>query len=344
MLRLVTEGKKLDHARSLLAKALARNAQASRQTLSTPGGDVENAAIYRHSSLDLWGHVASGLWNRNRYFCGFGIGQPSWQVAIEINIPVKRLLACSGQIVEDAAGHLYYAHRGGLGGGKFSVPAVHFADLIRGFEREPIDANNRELALFVLGRINERALPEGLADYVHEPHRIREVRRSDTAYATALRKAGVPAEETGTDGYTPENDKDGTYSVKRQVAFRRLHGKVQRALAKELKKSGLELSTKRLKGGIAPDLFVRNDKGQMSILFEIKIPPGAQSTFTAIGQLSVYSSGQPRRPRQIIVSRGIPRSELFEEALRRHEIEHLSFLIDDKDRISFPQLSRLLNT
>ena len=344
MFSLVTDGRRTSEARELLARALRRSALHSTHDISTPGGVVEGADIYRHKQADMWGHVAAGLWNDNRYFCGFGIGEPSWQVAIEINIPVTRLLSCSGQIVEDTKGNFYYAHRGGLGGGKFSVRAAHFADLIRGFEREPVSAGSKELNLFILGRIDALVLPEGLAAYVHEAARIRDLRRAGKIYSSTLRGVGVPLNEVNSsagDDFEAENDHDGVYSVQRQIAFRRLHAKVQRALARELKKMGLAISSKRLSGGIAPDLFLKDNAGAMSTLFEIKIPPGAQSTFTAIGQLAVYSCGQKKKPKKILVSRGLPRSNLFSEAFSEHNISHLLFEMDENDRVTFPGIANL---
>ncbi|ESZ61459.1 hypothetical protein NL532_23030 [Mesorhizobium sp. C120A] len=344
MFTLVTNRRKLQHARDTLAIGIQHSAQELAQTISTPGGKITDAIVYYHPNLHLWGHVADHLWSRNRYFCGFGVGKPHWQPAIEINIPVKRLLGCNGQVVEDENGDLYLAHKGGLGGGKFSVSASAFSDLIRGFEREQVQDGKKPLPLFILGRIVPTALPAKLPNFVREAFRIRELRRSLPAFRKALVAAGVPqedAERAGTDKYKPENDEDGVYSIQRQVAFRRIHAKIQKALAAELLALGLSCGNKRLSGNIAPDLFIKDKKGNATILFEIKVPPGAQSAFTAIGQLVVYAIGEQSSIRRILVSRGLPASPLFISALKKMKIEHLPFEIDG-GKIKFPGLQKLV--
>lgn len=345
MFELVTDRSTLERARETLARAISNNALASTQTISTPGGKIDDAWVYYRPDLEMWGSIADHLWSGNRYFCGFGIGAPTWQPAIEINIPIRRLLSCNGQVVKDKKGDLYLAHKGGLGGGKYSVPVSAFSDLIRGFEREEIKDASKLVLLFVLGRIDPTRLPIRLPDFVREAARIRGLRRSLPAYRTALIASGVPPEEAGkvgTHDYRPENDQDGFYSIQRQIAFKRIHGKVQKGLATELRRLGLSCGNMRLSGNIAPDLFLQDQNGKATVVFEIKVPPGAQSTFTAIGQLIVYTVGQDTDVRRVLVSRGLPASPLFSEALEKTKIEHLRFEIDG-NRIEFPDLQKLLD-
>lgn len=344
MFKLVTGRRKLVQARNTLDRGIQHNAQTSAQTISTPGGKIPDATVHYHPIPDIWCHVADHLWSGNRYFCGFGVGRPTWQPAIEINIPIRRLLGCNGQVVEDENGGIYLAHKGGLGGGKYSVKASAFSDLIRGFEREEVEDGKETLLLFILGRIAPTELPNRLAAFVREAVRIRELRRDLPAFRKALIASGAPREvaaKAGSDEYKPENDKDGVYSVARQIAFKRFHAKVQKALAAELSRLDFPCGNKRLAGNIAPDLFIKDQKGRTTILFEIKIPPGAQSTFTAIGQLIVYAIGEQTGIRRILVSRGLPASPLFIDALRKMKIEHLPFEIDG-DKVKFPGLQKLL--
>jgi len=346
MFKLVTDRRKLIQARNALAGSIQHNAQRSVQTISTPGGKIPDAAVYYHPALEIWCHVADHLWNENRYFCGFGVGKPRWQPAIEINIPVRRLLGCNGQVVEDENGDLYFAHKGGLGGGKYSVPASAFADLIQGFEREEVQDGKNALPLFILGRISQNELPSKLANFVREAARIRELRRDLPAFRKALIASGMPQDEAGkvgTDDYKPENDKDGTYSIARQIYFKRLHGKIQKSLAKQISKLGFSCGNKRLTGNIAPDLFVKDKKGRVTILFEIKVPPGAQSTFTAIGQLIVYTIAEHPGVRRILVSRAPPMNPLLIDALNEMKIEHLPFKANG-NKIEFPGLQAILVT
>ena len=94
------------------------------------------------------------------------------------------------------------------------------------------------------------------------------------------------------------------------MQFERIHADVQRALAKELESRNHVCGDRRQKFGIGPDLYVRNRRGRMTHLFEIKVVPSSQSTFTALGQLLVYSAGQKPAPISTLVTRGLPRSEV----------------------------------
>ena len=341
MFQLVTERTRLDEARDLLASALGRQGTAHRQTISTPGGTLDDALVMSRPDLGIWGHIGTTPVNGSRYYCGFGIGEPSWQTAIEINIPTARLMSCNGQIVEDEDGSLFLAHKGGLGGGKYSVQRAHFVNLIRGFEREPVQDGNEELQLYVLGQLSNEELPERLPAYVEEANRIRELRREEAGYGSALKSVGLPPDPGVQDsGLVLENDKDGVYTIERQIEFRRLHAVVQKALAKRLAAANLKPKTKRLAGNIAPDLFLCDERGEMTVLFEIKVPMGSQSTFTAIGQLLVYGANQPKAPRAILVSRSKPAGKLFAASLAKHAIEHLQYTLSE-DGVTFENLETL---
>lgn len=344
MLRLVTERKKLVRARNMLASAIRVGADRSVLTLSTPGGQIPGAHIFYRDDLDIWSHVATKLWNENRYFCGFGSGRPNWQPAIEINIPVGRHMNCNGQVVENDDGDMFLAHKGGLGGGRYSVAAAPFADVIQGFEREEVRDGERQMRVFVLGRLEADHLPDRLADYVREAVRIRQLRRELPAFRAALTAVGVPdqgAAAYGTHEYVPENDADGHYTIARQVAFQRLHGKVQKALATELRAMGHSVGTKRLKGNIAPDLFLQDASGRPTVTFEIKIAPGAQSFFTALGQLIVYTIGEDIVPRRVLVSKAIPTNPLFLKAMEETGVEHVRYEMRH-DRVAFPDLGSVV--
>ena len=181
-------------ARNTLWAALSKGAREVTQRLSTPGGAPAAAKLLVRKDLDIWAYLGERP-DEKHYLFWLGIGEPSWQAAIEINIPVQRNLYNAGQLVADDNGVIHLAHRGGLGGGKFSVAADVFSGLIRGFETDAVSDGKRTLQYFVLGVLSNETLLPRLANYVHEAVRIRDLRKRDAAYRGALAAIGREAKD-----------------------------------------------------------------------------------------------------------------------------------------------------
>lgn|ERR1700683_819927 len=298
MFRLITNRAVAQQTLVALRVAFGRGATKAVETLSTPGGQIPNAPLFVRRDLDLWAYFQGRPDRRGLLLGWFGVGQPSWHPSIEINIPVRRTLYCYGQLVMDEQEDVCLAHRGGLGGGKFTVAPGPFGDLINGFEREPVHDGSYERQYFVIGRVSQPSqLLERLSRFVHEAERIRELRRNERKFRSALEALGGAIQNKKAIGgsdeeYTGETVGAGDYLLHRQVQYERVHARVQRALAKQLQKRGLKCGNRRQKHGLAPDLYVRDRRGRMAHLFEIKVGRDSQSTFTALGQLLVYSAGE----------------------------------------------------
>jgi hypothetical protein len=333
-------------AQNALRESFARGATMGVQTLSTPGGPIEDADILIRRDLDLWAYFARRVDRRGLLLCWFGIGEPSWQPVIEINIPARRTLHCYGQLVRDSAGEICLAHKGGLGGGKYTVAPGPFGDLIAGFEREVVREGDRNYSYFVLGRIsNARTLLRELSRFVQQAHKIRELRRDEKKFSATLKRLGGQSkdgEALGGSEYKDEGTGQGAYSIHREVQFERIHGLVQKALARELKQRELNIGNRRQKHGLGPDLYVNDAKGRMKHLFEIKVGQDSQSTFTALGQLLVYSAGENPSPIKTLVTRGLPKSEQFTMALTKQKIGVLYYDIDDKSEVEFFELDDVI--
>lgn len=317
---------------------LKTGAEQVSQWLSTPGGGFE-AKVYYREDLDLWAYIDTEIYE-NRYSCWFGVGKPNWRPAIEINVPVSRTLHCYGQLAEDKDGELHLLHRGGLGGGKFTVKTAVFADLINGFLPDFIQDGDRSRAYFVLGRSSDPDMLNRLAAYVKEAARIRRLRENEVKYAAAVHAAGgsiINGQALGGE-LTAENTDSGQYRVNRIVAFQRIHGRIHKALVEELISRGEQVANKRLHGGIGPDLFTTRNDGSMASLYEIKVGVDSQSIFTAIGQLLVYSSETAHHVKKILVVKGMPRSKLFTSAIAKQNIEVVIYSISDDDAIAFKSL------
>jgi hypothetical protein len=346
MFDLISERAEAYRAQNALREFFARGATMGVQTLSTPGGPIEDANILIRRDLDLWAYFAKRANRQGLLLCWFGIGEPSWQSAIEINIPVRRTLHCYGQLVRDSSGETCLAHKGGLGGGKYTVAPGPFGDLIAGFEREVVREGDRNYSYFVLGRIsNPRTLLRELSQFVQQAHHIRELRRNEKNFLATLKRLGGQSKDGKALGgleYNDERTGKGAYSVQREVQFERIHGFVQKALARELRHRELHIGNRRQKHGLGPDLYVKDVKGRMKHLFEIKVGQDSQSTFTALGQLLVYSASENPSPIKTLVTRGLPKSEQFTKALKKEKIGVLYYDIDDKSEVEFFDLDDAL--
>ena len=93
--------------------------------------------------------------------------------------------------MKDDQGNVCLAHKGGLGGGKYTVAPGPFGELINGFERETVKNGDRQLSYFVLGSFDNPALLiSQLLEFVLEAQRIRDLRRQDRRFKSALRIVG----------------------------------------------------------------------------------------------------------------------------------------------------------
>jgi hypothetical protein len=346
MFELIYERAVAREAQNALHVAFSKRAKVKEMKLSTPGGPIHNASVLIRSDLNIWAHFANKVDDRGILLCWFGVGEPSWQPAIEINIPVRRTLHCYGQLVRDSEGEICLAHKGGLGGGKYTVAPGPFGDLISGFERETVYEGSQSYQYFILGRIsNPRRLLAELAKFVHEAQRIRELRRNEKKFFARLQTFGgqpLNGKTRGGEEYNDEKTGEGRYTVQREIQFERIHGQVQRALAKELRRLCLQIGNRRQRHGLGPDLYILDAKRRMKHLFEIKVGRDSQSTFTALGQLLVYSAGAHPSPRKTLVTRGLPKSDQFAKALAVQKINVLYYDINEKSKVEFLSLDKVL--
>lgn len=252
---------------------------------------------------------------------------------------------CYGQLVTDSTGDVCLAHKGGLGGGKYTVAPAPFADLIEGFEREPVQDGTTELAYFIIGRLSGGPFWRDLGEFVHQAQRIRDLRSDQAAFKAALETVGGKVRNgraVGSTDYKDETLGKGSYRPPQEVAFERIHAHVQRALAAELRKRRLKFGNRRQRYGLGPDLYVKDEHGNIRRIFEIKVGQDPQSTFTALGQLLVYSAGENPAPLATLVTRGLPRSPQFMSALKAQRITILRYSIDVHRRVKFLNLDDVL--
>jgi hypothetical protein len=346
MFRLSHQRQEAFLAQRAIQRAFQPHATKSIQTLSTPGVVIRDATVLVRRDLNLWAYFRDQPNERGALFCWFGVGEPGWQATIEINIPTHRTLSSYTQLVTDMDGEIYLAHKGGLGGGKFTVSPGVFSDLINGFEREKVRDGRHELEYFVLGRISEpRQLLKRIKTFVDEAKRIRVLRRNQVQFKRALESAGgtiIKGRAIGSDEYKGETVGSGSYWIRRRIKFERIHARVQRALARELRRRKFKCGDLRQKHGLGPDLYVKDSQNRMTQLFEIKVGRDSQSTFTALGQLLVYSAAENHQPLKTLVTQGLPASPQFKMAIESQKIRVLFYKINERLKVTFDRLDEFL--
>ena len=188
MFQLVASKSAARAMRIKLVALLSKDAERVNQRLATPAGAF-HAKILVREDLDLWAYITEQPYN-DAYNFWLNVGKPSWQTAIQINIPVTRTLHCAGQLVRDEDGKVLLAHRGGLGGGKFPVSVEVFRDLITEFETDDVADGKKLLQYYVLGSPSDEDFLARLSAYVHEAVRIRDLRKRQSAFKRALAAVG----------------------------------------------------------------------------------------------------------------------------------------------------------
>ncbi|WP_146208029.1 hypothetical protein [Azospirillum sp. TSH64] len=267
--------------------------------------------------------------------------------SIEINLPLDPgYRQVAGRTLVDDDGQLFLGHKGGLGGGRGGQMSIReFAELIKGFVREPILLpDDREERVFVIGDLDADDFQCRLLDYVRECERLRafaKSRAADDPDETSV-DDGESQQEAGKDsGFTPELDIDGTGSggPTDRRSIRRLHGKVVNALQRELGSEAVNC----MKFDMRPDLYLRGPGNKMEVLFEVKASSNTQSWFTALGQLVVYGAMQSPPPRRVLVCPAPLKNSNFRKALEHlnitlvtFEVKRSSVVFHGLDAISLP--------
>lgn len=274
-------------------KFLSINPSKIIKNLSTPHGVEYNQEIYWSEDFELWGRfrdeVSTG---QQRWFCWFGSslgdGKGALTPDVEINIPITEECGqISGSGLVDSEGRYYLGHKGGLGGGRRSVKREVFSKIIKGFSREPVQINEKENLLFIIGEVDSDNFLYRLKKYVDECNRIRSMEMEDIKIVEEKSE------------FNPENEENGSRDGggDEAIFIRRLHGKIVNALKEYLGDSAYNSS----KSKMWPDLYILGEDNKMSSLFEVKVSSDTQSIFTAIGQLLVYGSGQSVAPTRYLV-------------------------------------------
>lgn len=134
-------------------------------------GATETANVWWHKKLQIW------VWLQpdhieNRFCCSFGVEDPhvehNLSVVCEFNPPRKGFnRRCAGLFVKDDSGNVFLAHSGRVGGGRRGIGKESFLKYRgRGGIQAVVFPDGKELDYIILGRVNDPALRDKLAEFV----------------------------------------------------------------------------------------------------------------------------------------------------------------------------------
>ncbi|WP_162488506.1 hypothetical protein [Azospirillum lipoferum] len=352
MLRLVTPDQVTDVRNRILASFVAKGCRSHACKLSTPGGSIAKADLLWCPEIGLWGYFPNDLFDDNRWPCWFGSSlEPADDAkvlgpSLEINLPVDpENRQAAGRTLVDDEGHFYLGHKGGLGGGRGGqMSMAEFAKRIRGFVNEPIlRSENVEERVFVIGSLDAPGFLPRLRAYIKECERLRAIAkiRAQGAMDGSMLSNVVGKAANSDSGFTPENDQDGTGSgyPSDTYTIRREHGRVVNALQKTIG----DQAVNGMCFDMRPDLYVLGPKGNMKILFEVKVSSSTQSWFTALGQLVVYGAGQTPPPQRVLVCPAMREDPNFGKALKQLDIAIVTYEEGNRGRFTFHGLDLVLS-
>ena len=296
--------------------------------LGHPGASTE-AKVLWSGRLGIW--LYSGKTQEGRHWNAFGIGKPKKNAHIpitcEINFPAGGIdRRIGGALAKDRKGRIFVVHRGKIGGGKKGVGKSLFADHYRGVW-EIMEDGEEETTVALIGVLNSPRLVRQVAQYIHKIDKIKEA-ASYRASQLEMKFEAITFRETliGERYCDLEKDKDSECD----------HGLVVKDLAECLRRRGMKVGNDGFH-----DLFIANDKGEMTAVFQIKTTYTPMSLHAGAAQLLLNSLRCTPPPRMILVIPEKPDGTL-EEKLKKLGIDILPYAWS-KDQAQFPGLQALLD-
>ena len=296
--------------------------------LGHPGASTE-AKVLWSGRLGIW--LYSGKTQEGRHWNAFGIGKPKIRAHIpitcEINFPACGIdRRIGGALAKDRKGRIFVVHRGRIGGGKKGIGKSLFADHYRGVW-EIMEDGEEETTVALIGVLNSPRLVRQVAQYIHKIDKIKEA-ASYRASQLEMKFETITFRETliGERYCDLEKDKDSECD----------HGLVVKDLAECLRRRGMKVGNDGFH-----DLFIANDKGEMTAVFQIKTTYTPMSLHAGAAQLLLNSLRCTPPPRMILVIPEKPDAAL-EEKLKKLGIDILPYAWS-KDQAQFPGLHALLD-
>ena len=282
----------------VLGSTLAQRGIAIDARVGYQGGYVDTEVNW-HQSIRMWSLLGVNSGEKQQFWCAFGVEDPaqtqSLDIAVEINPRYEGTdLVVGGAFAKDERGAVHFCHNGKIGGGREGVgKSAFFRHYSDPGGLEQMLYNDRLVNVVDLGPITSPRLPRRLARFAHEVVRIKEVCAKEQETGTAVRGLTRPAIPT----FSPEfSGRRAAFSVSRRIDAKADHGLVVDALEAAVRRGGQPAYNDG-----ARDLFVLDEHGRMSALFEVKTDVTTTSIYTAVGQLLLNGGADPRPPRMVLV-------------------------------------------
>ena len=254
------------------------------------------------NQFDVYYRETDGFWCLLRpiedsYWCCFGTQNPEQydglEITCEINPPYSgENKRAAGRFVVDGEGHVYLTHSGRIGGGRLGIGKQSFLANYRGENLRSIhwpSGDNTDAV--IVGDIESSLFGSYVGHFVNEVGRIKRL-ISEGGGASS-----VPGDSGSNDSFSPEfSGRRGWSSSRQEIEAECNHGLVVDALFKYLNERGYSPSNDR-----ARDLYLRNNDGSVSYLFEVKTAVNTTSVYCAIGQLFINAKLDKGDPLKIIL-------------------------------------------
>ena len=333
----LTSKKEIRHAYTRFAANLRKGAVNHADTkVGYQGGGSVHEAHWRPVQR-FWAVFEDSL-AHNRYWCAFGTTDPgesdNLSITCEVNIPfdgIDRRIA--GVFVKNDDGTVFVAHSGKIGGGRKGVGKSGFWRMYRGAGPTTVTySDGAEREVVVIGRIDSPLLAAKVGHFVHEVARIKDA----VSAGSSSPSEASGGDEDGVGSYTPEFAGARTpYPFGGVVESTCRHGLVVDALARRLTQKGHAIGNDR-----ARDLFVVDDAGSVTCLFEVKTDLSTTSTYAAIGQVMFDTALDAPKPLLVVVFPGLPTPKTAKR-FRQLGIQCLTYEWQD-EKVTFTGLKRVL--
>jgi len=290
----ITARKESKIAFDALKSCLSKGAKKLKRKVGWPGDNGE-FTLHWHETASFW--VLFGEEEPSRYWCAYGTMDPnshsSVNITCEINPPIEGIdRRCGGILLKDSGAGLYLAHSGKVGGGRKGIGKTRFLEEYSGSleEVEWLDGVTAEVVL--LGKIGGKSFVKNIAEYI---------RAVEAFKAGATGQTPAPIIEKNPDlAFSPEFEgPKKKYKLTSAIESQCDHGIVVNTLHGELKALGLDAyKTSKI------DLFLADDKANITHLIEVKTDQTTTSLYQAVGQVMLHGALERSDPRRILVLPG----------------------------------------
>lgn len=314
MLVTVDDEREIARLQALLEERVKAEAETPvRCNLGWQGDDLE-ADVFWLSRYGVW--VAFDEAD-GRYWTPLGTAKPvagrSLDITCEVNVPfagVNRRV--SGVFARDYAGHTYVLHRGRVGGGRKGIGKTQF---LRTYTGRCVELDTAKEPIPLVADLRGPGFLRQLTAFVHSVERFKKAVQSGTV-VTEGDSGGFRDEFAGTRSYT----------LQTTVTADCDHGTVVNGLYRELEQVGCTASHDQYR-----DLFLLDQKGSVSILFEAKTDVTPASVYQALGQLLYHARAASVPPKRLVAVFPEELPDEVERRFRRVGVEVLRYRLEKAD-------------